>query len=367
MKPLPKNYVFALSVRWGAWLLVVALLTGSGAFARLASNGWPLIALMYATMYTILWTRVLRKILVRTNDGSVIILYDLVLTALPVLLDGGWGSFFVLLPLSVLILPAISRGWRASLPVAASFLAIDQAVLWATTPNPWQISAQGTWASIMLLGRTLLPFGVVVGVAGVAQILRWARVRRRRATKPPAMQWEYPSVQSLLDSADIRAGAAYGRIAADEAPMRAWGKERASQPTLERRRPASIKMALQHLVPDLEAAGIAVTVHTEGEEQRLPPRIHELLTRATEVALDNVIAHAHARSVVINVQITHEDASLVVCDDGIGLFDGTAEPPGFHQIKRLRFRTQELGGTLQIEDREEGGVGLRLQVPLGPA
>lgn len=364
MSQQPKIYQLAVGVRWTAYALVLAALTWAGAWSRLPVNGWPLIALMYTTLYLILWTRTLRKLLARTTDGSVVVLYDLVLSAIPVLLDGGWNSPFVLMPLSVLVVPAVLRGWRASLLVAASFLAIDQVVLWATNPNPWQITAQGQGATLALLGRTMLPFGVLALVSAVAHLVRRLRPARPRPTRPTTPRWEYPSMQSLLDSTDDGGSAAYGRVGNDEPPVRSWLKEHATQPTLERRQPANLQLALQHLALDLKSAGVTVTLHLAGDEQSLPPRIHDLLLRATEVALDNVLVHAHARSATVTLQILHEIVALSVCDDGIGLFDGTAEPPGFHQLKRLRFRAAELGGDLHVEEGDEGGVALRLTVPL---
>lgn len=363
MKRLPKNVVFAVSVRWGAWVLAVALLTWSGAWSRLAINGLPLIALMYATLYLSLWTRAQRMWLRHANDLSVAILYDLLLSAIPVLIDNGWGSPFMLLPLSVLVVPAALRGWRATLPVAASFLAIDQAILWATTPNPWQITAQGSWAAFALLGRTALPFGVIVGAALGGRLLRWFMARRRPRPVPPRVRWEQSSVQSLLASSEPRDEPTFGRARADE-PRAGWSKERGTPSTLERRQPPNMQVALNRLALDLQTAGVVVSVAIDGDARGLPPQVYELLTHATAVALDNVLVHAHARTVAIDLHIGAEIATLFVQDDGIGLFDGTAEPPGFHQLKRLRFRAAELDGALHVEERDEGGVLLRLSVPL---
>ncbi len=378
MKRLPRNYVVAAVTRWSAWLGVLLLLWNNGTFSHLGSpsHAVPLMLVSYITIYTVLWTRQLPRIVRRTNDGSVVVLYDLILSALP-LWHGGWASPFLPFALSVLVVPAISRGWRAGLLVAAIFLALDQIILWTTKPNPWEVaySEQSLTlfgetllihGSLVLVTRTLLPFGVVAVVVAAVRAREHYGLRRARRAKraTPKPQWEHPAVPSMLDEPDD-ALPSYGRPQGPPPPLEPpWSKERASQPTLERRSSTTIRAALQHLRPELAAAGLALSTQLEGDEARLPHKVQTLLTKAVEVALDNVMSHARAHSVVVSLWIGHEAARLSVCDDGIGLYDGTAEPPGFHQLKRLRFRAQEIGGELRVEERADGGVQFELRVPI---
>jgi hypothetical protein len=366
MKRLPIQSKLAAGARWGAWLLVVVILGRSGVFSQPGQNVAALVWLGLTTLYAGLWTLRLPSLTRRAADSSPLILYDVVLSLLPVWLSDGWRSPFLPFAVSALILPTLYRGWRGGLPVAGFFMLIDQLILWTTSQTPLAIVSSGVPATLSLLSRVLLPFGVVftlaVGMRGALWLRR--RVRRRRPA-PPAPRREFPSVQTMLESAGVEREPGYSRAAADDTqPARIWGKDRASQQTLERRQPASIQTTLQHLVAELRAANVAVTVQVEGDERQLPPQIYDLLIRATEVALDNILLHAHARSASIVLRIGDDAAHLCVADDGIGLFDGTAEPPGYHQLKRLRFRSQELGGALRVEEREEGGVLLELQAPL---
>jgi signal transduction histidine kinase len=121
---------------------------------------------------------------------------------------------------------------------------------------------------------------------------------------------------------------------------------------------------LRQLRGELDAAGVAVTLHVDGNDEQLPPQIKALVLRTLEVAVDNVVAHAHAKTVAVVVKIRSTAAHVEVLDDGVGLWDGTAEPPGYHQIKRLRYRVEEVGGALQVEEQPDGGVAVHMQVPL---
>ncbi len=378
MKRFLKNYMLAVVARWSAWLVVLLLLWNNGAFNGSSEprHALSLMLLSYTTIYALLWTRQLPRFATRTNDGSVIILYDLVLSALPMWPTGGWTSPFLPFALSVLVVPTVSRGWRGGSLVAAILLALDQIMLWTMRPNPWEIATSEHSVrvfgqtflidgSIALLGRTLLPFGLVAVIAGLTALWQhYARQVEQRAHRPaPSVQWEHATVRSVLGEA-AEAGPAYARTTGGAPELsRPWSKERSNQPTLERRSSTSVNGALRHLRPELQAAGIALAVQLEGDEGRVPKQVQALLCKALEIALDNVVSHAHARTVVVELQFGHDAAGIVVCDDGIGFYDGTAEPPGFHQLKRLRFRAVELGGELRVEERAEGGVKFALRVP----
>ena len=359
----PKTTFLIAGARGSAWLLALGLLWYTGGFAQLTSPQ-SLVWLSYTTLYSLLWIWHLPRFVLRARDGSIVVLYDLLLSALPVWFTGGWASPFLPLMLSAIVVPAAIRGWSSGMLIAAATLAIDQVILWTTPRNPWELAAGGQ--SLALLGRTLLPFGVAAIVTISADLWRWRRLMQRRSRQvPPTPRREYPPVSSLLGRTAGDGPVAYKRAAgAEPSPAQTWSKERAHQPTLERRPPSTIQATLRHVMPDFQAAGVAIVMQIEGDEHRLPPQIRELLMKAIEIAMDNVLSHARAHSVEVAVQIATDMVSLRVSDDGIGLFDGTAEPPGFHQVKRLRYRAQELGGELRVGEREVGGVELHLRLPI---
>jgi len=366
MSWLAFTYRAAVLTRWGGWLAALLLAGVSGSFMRPEGNLRPLLALILATVYLVVWTRMLPRMLTRFSDSGVAVLYDLLLSFAPVLIDGTWNSPFILLPLGVLMLPTLTRGLRAGMPLAACFLALDQIVLGIGQPNQMELASRGFWYSVALIGRALFPFAFVGVVALAAMVGRsLGRWRRRRRARARTMPLDYAPFQSPGESTRVASAAPFDRTGGDiPQTARAWGKERASQPTLERRRSATLKAALLSCQPELKTAGVALTAELPADGCQLPPQVHDLLIRATEVALDNVVSHAHACNVSLVLHVDDDWATLLIEDDGIGLFDGTAEPPGFHQIKRLRFRATELGGELQVAERSEGGVAVRLKLPL---
>lgn len=88
-------------------------------------------------------------------------------------------------------------------------------------------------------------------------------------------------------------------------------------------------------------------------------RLH--LLQVTREAVSNSVRHGKARHV--RIQLRREQAGVVleIEDDGIGLPEASSE--GGRGLANLAARAGELGGTLHLSPRAEGGVGLRLVFP----
>ncbi len=88
------------------------------------------------------------------------------------------------------------------------------------------------------------------------------------------------------------------------------------------------------------------------------------LFRVLQEGLSNVIRHAEAGHVQLEVLGQEALCALVLIDDGCG-FDAQLE--GFRWgfgIASVRHRMHTLGGSLNIESRPGGGTTLRAQVPM---
>ncbi len=79
-------------------------------------------------------------------------------------------------------------------------------------------------------------------------------------------------------------------------------------------------------------------------------------------ALHNIIKHAQARQVTIEVGVAEKTLTLSIRDDGIGMEPATA--PGGHGLQNMQRRAGEIGGSLTIESQPGAGTSIRLEVPL---
>jgi len=108
--------------------------------------------------------------------------------------------------------------------------------------------------------------------------------------------------------------------------------------------------------------GIAVTVNAPALEHKLPDRVAMAVFRTCQEALTNVVKHANASHV--NIELAERDGELVLAirDDGRGLVAGALGQPDSLGLRGLAERARAAGGTLNIEGR--AGTEITLRVPL---
>ena len=120
----------------------------------------------------------------------------------------------------------------------------------------------------------------------------------------------------------------------------------------------------------LEAHAVTFTVITSvpaeftqrGTEPLLSTIARSLLFSIAHNALTNVMRHARASGVTIELDCTGEELRLSVSDDGIGL------PPDYesrgHGFRNMRADAQRMGGTLEVKsDMAGGGTTVTCVVP----
>ena len=130
--------------------------------------------------------------------------------------------------------------------------------------------------------------------------------------------------------------------------------------------------ALETLVERLiDASALEVDVHVNlaydsgRSEQRLSPKVEEVIYRLVQEALNNVVKHAGARRVWVSIDEIEDEIEIVVRDDGKGF--GPDVDQGFGLVG-MRERASLVNGRVRIESEPGKGttVSARLPVPLTP-
>jgi signal transduction histidine kinase len=120
--------------------------------------------------------------------------------------------------------------------------------------------------------------------------------------------------------------------------------------------------ALESRLRAVEArAGLVTELHGERAE-RLESEVEQELYRLAQEALNNVLKHAHARHVVVRLDVEHDRAILEVADDGVGFEPSLRGGDGFG-LPGMRERAERLGGTLHLESAPGAGARIRVEVP----
>jgi signal transduction histidine kinase len=120
--------------------------------------------------------------------------------------------------------------------------------------------------------------------------------------------------------------------------------------------------SLDHLIAQIEEAGLPVTLHVEGERAVLPPGIDLSAYRIVQEALTNALKHAAGAHADVTVRYGSDRLELEIADDGPGSANGNAMEG--HGLVGMRERVALYGGTLEAGPRDGGGFVLRAQLPV---
>lgn len=111
-----------------------------------------------------------------------------------------------------------------------------------------------------------------------------------------------------------------------------------------------------------ERLGFTVNLNFDLPPQMLSPNEEIHILQIVREALANVLKHAQASRVEINVSARSGLVEVTVNDNGVGLPDSGA-PQGHYGLIIMRDRSMTLGGHLYVENNEQGGTRVRLTMP----
>jgi two-component system, NarL family, sensor kinase len=129
---------------------------------------------------------------------------------------------------------------------------------------------------------------------------------------------------------------------------------------------AGLAAALEDLVSPLRRRGAQVELRVDGAE-RLPREQQAVVYRVAQEAVRNVLAHADAASVAVELDADGSEARLVVADDGRGFEPevrtdrAAAGHLGLSLVEEL---ARQAGGSLSVTSSAGDGTRVELRVPL---
>jgi signal transduction histidine kinase len=123
----------------------------------------------------------------------------------------------------------------------------------------------------------------------------------------------------------------------------------------------------EELSQRLAPLGISTHLDTKGDVERLPPDAATAAFRIVQEALINIIRHAEAQQVHVQLQQTTEGLTVTVDDNGVGLPDESRRHANDHHplgILGMQERASAQGGRLEVTRRQPHGTRVRLWLPL---
>jgi signal transduction histidine kinase len=115
---------------------------------------------------------------------------------------------------------------------------------------------------------------------------------------------------------------------------------------------------------------VEISVSERGSSRRLPGVVETHLLRIGQEAICNVVKHAHARQIRVELDYTAgANVRLTICDDGHG-FDIDNAPDadiGHFGLVGMRERAEKLGGKLSVRSRIGQGTEIVVEAPVDNA
>ena len=111
-----------------------------------------------------------------------------------------------------------------------------------------------------------------------------------------------------------------------------------------------------------EHTGIKVETVVSGERP-LPLDVEQALYRVLQEAFSNIARHAQADTVGLSLNMSSEQVTLIVADNGRG-FDVNAVSPNSYGLTGMQGRLSEVDGTLTVKSTISSGTTITAEVQL---
>ncbi|MEA3218661.1 MAG: hypothetical protein QOJ19_4817 [Acidimicrobiia bacterium] len=127
--------------------------------------------------------------------------------------------------------------------------------------------------------------------------------------------------------------------------------------------------ALRRMLRETQrTSGLETDLHITGEPPAGIEGVRGVIEEIFGQALANVVKHAHARMVLVNVRYAPNRVEMVIQDDGVGASELALRVDAVSQLhyglRNMRQQIEAIGGTFSAANGEERGFVVRVSVPL---
>ncbi|MEJ2266973.1 MAG: sensor histidine kinase [Anaerolineales bacterium] len=122
--------------------------------------------------------------------------------------------------------------------------------------------------------------------------------------------------------------------------------------------------ALKARLEDVEGrSGLKTHVNLD-EVGRLPSSIETGLYRIAQESLNNILKHAQASQVTLNLVLNQTRVTLEIIDDGTGFDPKMAHGQGGMGLEGMQARAEQIGGNFWMQSAPDEGTRVKVEVPL---
>ena len=123
--------------------------------------------------------------------------------------------------------------------------------------------------------------------------------------------------------------------------------------------------AVRWLVQDTcTRAGLNYTEIYPEQEPQLIDDAAIMVFRLVQESLTNIVKHAHATQVRVELTASDDELSVLIEDNGIGIDSDRRDSIGSHGLATIRHRVRSFGGSVEFDEPPNGGTLIRARLPL---
>jgi signal transduction histidine kinase len=160
------------------------------------------------------------------------------------------------------------------------------------------------------------------------------------------------SKQHLLKAQDL------ARTSLNEARRTIWGLR--PQDLESSKLPDAISNMAKRITAD---SSLNLQMQTNGSPRVLPPQVEEQLLRIAQEAVTNVVKHAAAKTISLELKYEPKKVELFVRDDGAGFDPGSASRDHHFGLSGMKERADQINATLHVQSQPAKGTEVQVSVP----
>jgi len=124
-----------------------------------------------------------------------------------------------------------------------------------------------------------------------------------------------------------------------------------------------LSLAVRTMVEDAAArANLALNLSVADKLPSLSPDVEQCIYRVAQEAVTNVVWHAKAKTLTVNLESTEEKVTLTVHDDGVGFNVDKKDEANHYGLQGMQERAQLTGGELIITSKPGEGTAVKLVI-----
>lgn len=127
---------------------------------------------------------------------------------------------------------------------------------------------------------------------------------------------------------------------------------------------SGLAAAIRDFVSKIDAHKLKINLETFGLQERLQQNIETVLYRIIQETVNNVIKHAHANSLDIQLTKDQTGINVMIEDNGIGFDASQIEKFEGIGLKNIQTRVEFLKGTVEFSSEKGKGTLVAIYVPL---